>query len=342
MSKKLQSLHSHTLLSDGKLTHQESLEIAQKVGIEYLAFTEHDVLPTKEQIQTLRDLKSPVKWFVGIELAAGLPKELGGGSNGPHMIGLFVDPFNKGLLEHCRKSLEHRVIKMEKMVKNLARLGFDINMKDVNEVTTGESVGQPHLVTALQSKQKNLDLIDEYIEKLKKAGEKDARLRELYQGMMQQGAKQYVYALFLREDAFLAEQVRVPYEYWLDFDQAVKLIRGAGGISSFAHYAMHKVSFPLEMVEKLLKEDRVDGAETVYGLWTKGTDDEKQTQEDRDKIRGWVEEYNRIATGGADAHSEKDFIDFAENIEYSAETVGMVENIIEKKQVLLDWTNFKS
>jgi len=342
MNKKLQSLHSHTLLSDGKLTHEASLKIAERVGIEYLAFTEHDVLPTEAQIKALRELKSSVKWLIGVELSAGQPKELGGGSNGPHMIGLFVDPFDKGLLEHSKKSLDQRIIRMKKMVKGLKSLGFDITIQDVEKATTGESMGQPHLVAALKSKDKNLKLIGEYMEKMRKAAESDPKVDELYQNVIQQGERQFVYALFLREDGFMSDQVRVPYEYWLDFDQSVKLIRKAGGIASMAHYAMHKVSFPLELVGQLLKGNRVDGAEIVYGLWTKGTNEEKQTEEDRAKIKDWVKEYGRIATGGADAHSEKDFRDFAENVEYSGETVGMVENVLEKKQVLVEWTNFRS
>lgn len=340
--KKIQSLHSHTLLSDGKLDHLQSLKIAEKLGIEYLAFTEHDVLPTESQIEALRGIATGVKWIIGIELAAGLPKELGGGSNGPHMIGLFIDVENKALIEHCKKSLEQRIKRMGKMVKNLKDLGFDLKLSEVLEVAKGTSVGSPHLVEALLSKSSNLRLINGYQEKMRLKAMHDEKLQKKYQNMVQQGSRQLVYGLFLNEDAFMAKEVRAPYEYWLDFDQSVKLIREAGGVSSFAHFAMHRFSFPLDMVEKLLKEGRVDGAETVYGFWTKGKNDEEQTKMERNKIREWVKKYEKVATGGADAHSEQNFRDFAEDVEYSKETIGMVEAILDKKQVSLKWTNFES
>lgn len=339
MISSLQSLHNHTLLSDGLLTYQQSLNSAQKYGIGVVAFTEHDFLPDSKQINQLKKLETKIKWLIGIELSAGQPRELGGGPNGPHMIGLFIDPTNKRLLGHCQKSLEQRMIRMQKMVKSFVSLGFDISVKDVLKVAKGRSVGQPHIVGALRSKAKNLKLVDEYLVKLKKDAENNPKLAKLYKNMHQQGQGQYVYGLFLRDDGYLSKQVRADYEYWLDFDQSVELIRSAGGISIFAHYAMHKINFPLKIVEKILKENRVDGAEIVYGLWTKGTDEEEETEKDRNNIKNWVKKYDKIASGGADAHKEEDYKNFSEDKKYSKETTGMLEDILVKKKVDITWSN---
>src|SRR3989344_8721321 len=155
-----QSLHSHTFNSDGLFTYQSLLDTVLQYGISTVAFTDHDYLPDEKTVKELKHLNHPVKWLIGIELSAGLPKELGGGVDGPHMLGLFVDPANKKLLEHCKKSQEERITRMKIVVKNLKSLGFDITKEDCLKEAKGGSVVQPHIVAALKSKRRNLKLID--------------------------------------------------------------------------------------------------------------------------------------------------------------------------------------
>jgi predicted metal-dependent phosphoesterase TrpH len=123
------------------------------------------------------------------------------------------------------------------------------------------------------------------------------------------------------------------YDYWLDFDQSATLIRNAGGLAFVAHYTFHKKDLPWETLEKLLKENRVDGAETVYGLWNLKTNFSKEIAEDREKIRQLLKKYHKLPMGGTDAHKEEDFYDFAEDKEYSGETVGMIEEIMKNTNI---------
>jgi predicted metal-dependent phosphoesterase TrpH len=327
----IQSLHSHTLLSDGLLTHSQVLDTAAKAGIKVLAFTDHDALPDEKLLEELQTKESETAWLIGIEISAGLPKELGGGANGPHMVGLFIDPFNKELLEHCRKSQEMRLVKVKKLVKGLKNLGFDITEQECIDQAKGTSVGQPHVVTALKSKEKNLQIMNQYIEKMKKAAESDPEAKKRYLKMLDLGEDQYPYSLFLGSSAYFS--VDAPHTYWLDFDQCASLIRKAGGLAFIAHYTFHKKDLPWENFEKLLKEGRVDGAETVYGLWNRKSEFRKEIDEDRAKIRQILKKHHQLPMGGTDAHKEKDFYDFAADKEYSGETVGMVEKIIEKANV---------
>ena len=58
--KPLESLHTHTTLSDGKMTHRELFDLAQSLGIAILAFTDHDAVPSPEimaEIETFRAVK---------------------------------------------------------------------------------------------------------------------------------------------------------------------------------------------------------------------------------------------------------------------------------------------
>lgn len=336
--KNIQSLHSHTLLSDGTQTHEQVLDMAKKYGISTIAFTDHDSLPDLDTINMLKGLNHDVKWLLGIELTAGLPKELGGWKEDTfHLLGLFVDPTNKALLDHCQKYQQQRMDWMKQTVKNFQELGFDITEDDCRKTTTGSSVGQPHVVKALKSKEKNIKLMDEYKEKMRKLAENDAYINERYQIMVQQGEKQYPYTLFLKDDAPFP--AKAGSFYGLDFDEAVKLIREAGGITSIAHYTTAKKNFSPDQLEKVLRENRLDGMEVVFGFWGYGNDEERPIEEDRKLVRELVKKYNKISTGGGDTHFEQDFINFATNSWYCDETEGMVESILEKKPELdLTWS----
>lgn len=110
----IETLHTHTTLSDGKLSHKEMFELAESLGVSIIAFTDHDAVPGDETLAYLNGVHgSSTKWILGIEITAGLPKELSDQSNGGlHIIGLFLDPKNNALLEHCEKAQKARVERM--------------------------------------------------------------------------------------------------------------------------------------------------------------------------------------------------------------------------------------
>jgi len=117
LTKKIQTLHCHTTTSDGELTYLETLNFCQKINIGTVAFTDHDSLPKEKDINLLLKNKNhPTKWIVGTELNSGWPKELEipGIGNGFEVIGLFVDPTNADLKDHCQKAQEARVSRTKK------------------------------------------------------------------------------------------------------------------------------------------------------------------------------------------------------------------------------------
>ncbi len=333
----IQSLHSHTYLSDGQMSHQEALDLAQKYGIEVVAFTEHDVLPNDEQIQALKDLNHPTKWLVGIEMSAAYSQTKGGTDSSLHIVGLFVDPNNKELLEHCRKTREERIRRMGDMVKGLNKLGFDITPEDCLKAATGKVVGLPHIAKALKAKEGNLKVLDRYKEEMRKEGESNPEIERKYKIMMQQGEGEVVYTLILAKGAY--KSVQADYQYWVQLDEAVSLIRNAGGLAFIAHYTTAKTEINTEILEELVKEGKIDGLETVFGFWGHGNDEGKIIDEDKALCRKLIEKYNKLAIGGGDTHTEKDFINFATNAWYSDETIGMLEKIIEAKKPDLTWSN---
>ncbi len=118
MALNYESLHNHTTASDGHLDHIELLNKGYAEGFGLMAFTDHDVLPNDEALARLKDYDGPMKWLTGVEISSGLPKELGGGPASMfHILGLFVDPHNKALMEHCQTAVAARNERMEQITK---------------------------------------------------------------------------------------------------------------------------------------------------------------------------------------------------------------------------------
>jgi predicted metal-dependent phosphoesterase TrpH len=334
MTNKLQyqTLHSHTTSSDGLLTHTQVLDVCSKNNIGVVAFTDHDTLPNEKTVKILEKNRDRLtKWIIGIELSASLPENIKGRAS-PHIVGLFVDPFNKDLLEHSSKAQEARIQREKLTVKNLQSLGFKITNKDVLKVAAGATVGRPHLVAALKSKRVNLKLIEKIRQKMKKDAEKDPGIKEKYDEMMKKGENQYPYVLFLSRDAYIP-QVYVEYLYKINWNKAVEAVRGAGGITLLAHWFTEKKVITEEVLEELLRESKIDGVETICGLWTGGAFSKKEINKDWKILRNLIKKHKKLEGGGLDAHKREDFELFARETWYSEKTIGLAENIIKKSNV---------
>lgn len=323
----IESLHTHTTLSDGKLTHREMFELAQTLGISVIAFTDHDAVPSPQVMAELEALRTrSTKWIVGIEITADLPHELKPDVGAMHIIGLFTDPTNEALIEHCHLAQEARRKRMHQIVSNLKDLGFKISEEDCLEMSGGESVGRPHIVQAINKYPEN-NLVTERI-RLEMAHEaaQNPELQKHYDHMMQRGEAQYPYALYLSPNSFRSAYAE--HDYMPDLDQAVALIRGAGGVAILAHYFTIRAKMPFESLEKILSEKRLDGVEVIYGLREYGTDREKDMTLERNTLREMAQKYGAISAGGSDAHTDEDLERYAMSDWFSGESVGFTEKIL--------------
>ena len=334
-----ESLHTHTTLSDGKLSHKQMFLLAESLNISVVAFTDHDAVLNDSAISYLNDVKSSrTKWISGIEISAAPPKEIAGlGKGGLHVIGLFVDPKNPALMEHCRKAQTARVERMEKIVFNLRELGFNISENECLIASGGESVGRPHIVEAIKIHPENEGVINLLVEKMRKEAETNNIVRQKYEEMMNGGEHQIPYSLFLSPDAYQNAYAEVSYAP--DLDEATKLIRDAGGISVIAHYFTVKKKMDYFFIEKLLKEKRIDGMETVYGLWHVGQADESELEAQKTELRLMLKNCNGLATGGPDAHKEEDMRKYAELGNFAAQSIDMTKKILASGKVDEKWSS---
>lgn len=323
----IESLHTHTTLSDGKLTHLELFELAESLGISVLAFTDHDAVPPPSIMTELEMLRGrTTKWVIGAEITAGLPKELLPKSGTMHIIGLFLDPKNEALVEHCVLAQKSQVKRMEKIVENLQGLGFKISADDCLEMSGGESVGRPHIVQAIQKNPENSIVMERIRLEMADEASRNPLIQERYAHMMQKGEQDYPYALFLGQSAY--RKGYVEHDYMPDLDKAVGLIRGAGGVAILAHYHTIRSMMPLEFFDKLLQEKRIDGAEVVYGFREYGTNGEKAILEEKARLREIINRNGALALGGPDAHTSEDLQNYINNEWFSRETIGFTEKIL--------------
>ena len=334
-----ESLHTHTTLSDGKLSHKQMFELAESLNISVVAFTDHDAILNDEALSYLETVKSSrTKWVSGIEISAAPPKEISGlGKGGLHIIGLFLDPKNPALMEHCRKAQTARVERMEKIVSNLKNLGFTISENECLIASGGESVGRPHIVEALGMHEENKKVTDALVEKMKKEAETNAVVRKKFEAMMAGGEYQIPYSLFLSHDAHFHAYADVSYAP--DLDEATTLIRNAGGVSIIAHYFTVKKKMDYAFIEKLLAEKRIDGMETVYGLWHVGQPDEPELEAQKTELRKLLKKHDVLATGGPDAHREEDMRKYTELGNFAAQSIGMTKKILASGKVDKKWSS---
>jgi predicted metal-dependent phosphoesterase TrpH len=340
MKKGIETLHAHTRSSDGELTHLETLNACKKYGISVVAFTDHDTVPDKKVIRVLRqNMNHETKWIIGVEISSNLPKELGGKSvSNFHIVGLFVDPTNSKLVDYCKKAKEARIERLLMMVKNLKRLGFDISADDCLRLSGREAVGRPHIAAALLKKEKNLKIIEQLTEEMKKAAKTDKRVKEEYEKMIDLGKEEYVYYLLLSKNAFV-KGVYVDYLFGLDMDSVVSIIRNAGGVAIIAHPFFCMEYIDLETLSEFFKDGRVDGAETVFGLDLYGSSLFNSIEKNRKEIKCLVKRFGVLESGGMDAHSEEHLSMFGsfKLRPYAEETIGMAERIVKQSGVSREW-----
>jgi len=323
----IESLHTHTTLSDGKMTHRELFDLAESLNVSVLAFTDHDAVPSPEIMRELEGLRGrATKWIIGTEITCDLPRELKPNSGTIHLIGLFIDPQNEALVKHCADAQMSRVKRMDEIVEGLQNLGFIITAEDCLAASGGESVGRPHIVEALKRRTENNAVLEKIRLEMKAAAERDPGIRERYDHMIQKGERQYPYTLLLSPDSF--HSVYAEHDYLPDLDQAVALVRGAGGVAVLAHYYTIRPKLSLDVLEKLLAEKRIDGIEVVYGMGEYGTDREDTIKEERAALRELAKKHSAIIAGGSDAHTKEDLAFYATNEWFSGETDGFTANIL--------------
>jgi len=135
-------LHIHTKFSDGALTVDQVLDIAERKQLSTISITDHDTLGAYPYV-----IKEAKKRGIEVIVGAELSCELNG--KDIHILGYFLDIENKALNEALEEMREARFKRAKKMVENLNKSGIDLRFDTVLRYAAGGAIGRPHIASAL-------------------------------------------------------------------------------------------------------------------------------------------------------------------------------------------------
>ncbi|MFF4965112.1 PHP domain-containing protein [Streptomyces sp. NPDC001037] len=179
-----------------------------------------------------------------------------------HMLAYLFDPEEPALLAERELVRDDRVPRARAMVAKLAELGVPVTWEQVERIAAGGSVGRPHVATAL----------------------------------VELGVVPTVDAAFTEE--WLADGGRAFVEkHETDPFEAIRLVKGAGGVTVFAHPAAVKRGRTVpELVIAEMAAAGLDGIEV---------DHMDHDADARARLRGLAGELGLLVTGSSDYHGSR-------------------------------------
>ncbi len=137
-------LHIHTRASDGDLSPDQILSLAQYSGLETIAITDHDTLSgARDALNSAQ--KNTLQVIAGVELSIAYdPGTL-------HILGYFPSfPFEfDPLLKRLQTARE---VRLPKIIGKLNDLGIEITASEVTEIAQESQIGRPHIAKVLIKK----------------------------------------------------------------------------------------------------------------------------------------------------------------------------------------------
>jgi 3',5'-nucleoside bisphosphate phosphatase len=139
-------LHMHTTASDGRCSPRELVDRVAAGGVTVMAVTDHDTMASVAEVQALAQAR-------GIDAHAGIEITAVEGGRDIHVLGYFLNPEEKRLIEFLRVQRETRVKRVHAIAARLAELGVPIDLQallDEAQRNLGRSIGRPQVARALQ------------------------------------------------------------------------------------------------------------------------------------------------------------------------------------------------
>lgn len=135
-------LHCHTTASDGTLSPDELVALADDLGITQLAITDHDstagVVAAHSACQA-----AAIRLIPAIELSTRYLEQP------VDVLGYGIDPESPTLCTTLEQAVTARNERIPRMIKRLQEAGLEITVDDVRRRAPGGVVGRPHVAHAL-------------------------------------------------------------------------------------------------------------------------------------------------------------------------------------------------
>lgn len=244
-------LHVHTNFSDGTFSPKEVVEYAKKVGLSAIAITDHD---TVDGVASADDegKKLGIEIIPGVELSCEVQTAE---KSEMHILGYFVDWKSENFKEALNKFRAARQERANKMTKKLEEQGVLIKKEILDKMGGEKSIGRLHFAKAIVESgfAKNI---------------------------------QEVFRKYLNPD----RPAYVP-KFKLSPEDAIKLIKSAGGIAVWAHpYYVHYSNSGL--IENLARAG-LGGIEVWHS---------RHSASAARTFKQIADKFDLVATGGSDCH----------------------------------------
>jgi predicted metal-dependent phosphoesterase TrpH len=135
-------LHSHSTISDGRLTPTQLIDLAARNGVRILSLTDHDIVDGIPEALEAASRHPGFTLIPGIEMSTDVP------GNEVHILGHFIDWQDDAFRQKLAHLQESRLGRARKMVDKLAALGKPVDWDRVQSFAEG-AVGRPHIALAL-------------------------------------------------------------------------------------------------------------------------------------------------------------------------------------------------
>ena len=250
-------LHIHSTASDGSFTPAEIIDHAQKLNLAAIAITDHDSIDGSREALRI-GIPPSLNFLTGVEISAAHPPFFPG-SGSFHILGYDIHLDNRDLNQALSKLQDARRNRNPSILKRLNKLGFQISLDEVNQEVGEGQLGRPHIAYAMVKKG-FVTSIDEAFDKY----------------------------LGTRGPAYVDK-------YRIECEQAIQIIRTAGGVPVLAHPALLDIenNQKLDALLQNLMKIGLAGIEVYY------------PEHSPQQIRQYTElarKYGLLMTGGTDFH----------------------------------------
>jgi predicted metal-dependent phosphoesterase TrpH len=239
------------------MTPTELVQEAKQLGLRAIALTDHDTIDGIPEF--LQAGKAlDIETVPGVEISVDTKLPQNGHM---HMLGLFIDPNDPGLKSKLHYLRNHRNERAEKILTKLKQLGAEVSLEELQQEAGEGSIGRPHIAKILLRK----GIV--------------SSLQEAFDLYLAKGKPAYV------------DKIK------FDEENAISLIKGAGGLAILAHPHLMNYSRFEETSEKILQlqEMGLDGFEVYYSGLVKNY---------TDQLIQLAEQHDFVVSGGSDYHGK--------------------------------------
>jgi predicted metal-dependent phosphoesterase TrpH len=139
-------LHLHSTASDGRLSPEDVVRTAAKLGLAIISITDHDSVDGIAPALKVAENHPPLRVIPGVECSTDVPR------GEVHVLGYFIDYTNPELVIKLAAFRNSRKVRAQKMIDKLAAMGVSIEWNRVEDIAGAGSVGRPHIAQAMLEK----------------------------------------------------------------------------------------------------------------------------------------------------------------------------------------------